>query len=71
MPRIIVFPNRFQVSVAITVLLVAFPACLGELSANEIADQQTQPLLSGSVCRDRDTKDFLSVSGQIQRSDHL
>ena len=45
----------------ITALLVAFPPCLSQ-TVNELADMQTQPLLSGSVCRVRDTVDFLSVS---------
>ncbi|CAN0377619.1 unnamed protein product, partial [Ascophyllum nodosum] len=46
-------------SVGITALLAAFPPCLSQ-TVNEIADMQTQPLLSGSVCRVRDTVDFLS-----------
>ena len=45
----------------IIALLAAFPPCLSQ-TVNELADMQTQPLLSGSVCRVRDTVDFLSVS---------
>ncbi|CAM9646416.1 unnamed protein product, partial [Ascophyllum nodosum] len=48
-----------QAPVGITALLATLSPCIGQ-SVNELADLQTQPLLSGSVCRVRDTLDFLS-----------
>ncbi|CAN0418201.1 unnamed protein product, partial [Ascophyllum nodosum] len=47
-------------SIGITAVLATLSPCLCQLSANELADQQTHPLLSGSVCRARNTLDFLS-----------
>ncbi|CAN0452578.1 unnamed protein product, partial [Scytosiphon promiscuus] len=46
-----------QSFVGFTALLAAFPPCLGTGDLNEV--QATQPLLSGSVCRVRDSHDFL------------
>ncbi len=53
--------NNNQAFVGITALLAVFPPCLG---ATEISKehQPKHDLLSGSVCRVRDSLDFLSVS---------
>lgn len=51
-----------QAFVGITALLAAFPPCLGDIDSSE-EHQPTHPLTSGSVCRVRDSLDFLSVSG--------
>lgn len=49
-------PNKFQAFVGISALLAALPATLAD------SDDQQMPLLSGSVCRVRDSLDFLDVS---------
>ena len=58
---VFVFLN-YQSFVGLTALLAAFPPCLG---TEEPPFQQTQPLLSGSVCRVRDSLDFLDVSAML------
>ena len=59
------FPVKLlsQTFVGLTALLAAFPPCLGTGDPKEL--QPTHPLLSGSVCRVRDTLDFLDVSARI------
>ncbi|CAM9447814.1 unnamed protein product, partial [Pylaiella littoralis] len=47
-----------KVFVGMAALLVASPPCLGQETSTE--HQPTHPLLSGSVCRVRDSLDFLS-----------
>lgn len=49
-----------QAFVGVTALLASFPPCLGQRDGNE--DQMKMPLLTGSVCRVRDSHDFLDVS---------
>lgn len=44
----------------VTALLAAFPPSFGSGDGTE--NQTTQPLLTGSVCRVRDSLDFLDVS---------
>ncbi|CAN0170269.1 unnamed protein product, partial [Laminaria digitata] len=46
-----------QTFVGLTALLAAFPPCLGTGHVND--DQPTHALLSGSVCKVRDSLDFL------------
>ena len=49
-----------QAFVGVTALLAAFPPCMGVGEGNE--NQESHPLLTGSVCRVRDSHDFLDVS---------
>ena len=52
------YSQIYQASVGIAALLAAFPPCLGSSD-----DHKPQiPLTSGSVCRVRDSLDFLDVS---------
>lgn len=53
-----------QTFVGMTALLAAFPPCLGATETSK-EHQPTHPLLSGSVCRVRDSLDFLSVSSFV------
>lgn len=55
------FLELSQTFVGLTALLAAFPPCLGYQEPPE----PTQPLLSGSVCRVRDSLDFLDVSALL------
>lgn len=57
---VVVSFHLLQTFVGLTALLAAFPPCLGTGDYKE--PEVTQPLLSGSVCRVRDSLDFLDVS---------
>ena len=53
--------------VGLTALLAAFPTCLGY----DEPPEPTQPLLSGSVCRVRDSLDFLDVSALLMKAKYF
>ena len=63
--------SLYQAFVGVVSLLAALSPGLGHLAANDIADQQSQLLLSGSVCRVRNTLDFLDVSPESNPSTFL
>ena len=68
--RVLCFPfpqkivKLIQAFVGMTALLAAFPPCLGQEDVKETA--ATHPLLTGSVCRVRDSHDHLGVSGECR-----
>lgn len=63
--RAVFMQNNIQAAIGIAAILVAFPATFALSPAagdDKNEHQQTHPLLSGSVCRVRDSVDFLDVS---------
>eukprot|EP00752_Nemacystus_decipiens_P009700 g8663.t1 len=61
--------SSMKAFVGITALLAAFPPCLGVVDSSK-EHQPTHPLTSGSVCRVRDSLDFLSPSERAKVTLH-
>eukprot|EP00903_Cladosiphon_okamuranus_P014557 g13503.t1 len=62
-------PSSMKTCIGLTALLAAFPPCLGVIDGSK-EHQPTHPLTSGSVCRVRDSLDFLSPSERAKVTLH-